>query len=426
MNEIRDIYVYADWAGLEAATLMGILHSRRVRGAEIFSFEYDADWIRNNNWSNLDPDLALFGGEQYLPDDRKTNFGIFSDSSPDRWGQILMKRREAANASAEERRPEILFQTDFLLGVFDGHRMGALRFKLDPDESFLDDDVNMTTPPWTSIRELEDASLKLETGDLANNPEYRTWLNLLVGPGASLGGGRPKASIKDTDGHLWIAKFPSHNDNGDQGAWEMLAYELALESGINMFECKMKKFTSNYHTFITKRFDRTTEGRRIHFASAMTMLGYPDGVDFVDGASYLDLVGFLMQHGARVDDDLEELFKRITFSVCVSNTDDHLRNHGFMLSDKGWILSPAYDINPKENGTGLILNISEDDNRLDLALVLATHKHYRLSEKKANEIISHIAKVVSTWKTKARKLGISGVEINDKQTAFLAIEGHYS
>lgn len=231
--------------------------------------------------------------------------------------------------------------------------MGALRYKSDKDGPFLNDNSAMASPPWASIQELEQISLKLEEDDVVQNPDYFKWLGMLIDPGASLGVARPKASITDNDRSLWIAKFPSRSDQGDVGAWEMITYELAIMAGINMAETRAQKFSSGYYTFLTKRFDRTKTNERFHFASALTLLAYKDGQDHSDGASYLELVEFLMNNGANVNQDLEELWRRIVFSIWVSNTDDHLRNHGFILSDKGWLLSPAYDINPVKTGSGL-------------------------------------------------------------------------
>ncbi len=241
---------------------------------------------------------------------------------------------------------------------------------------------------------------------------------MLIAPGASLGGARPKASVIDNDGGLWIAKFPSRNDQGDIGGWEIVTYQLAIAAGINMAESKAQKFSSNYYTFLTKRFDRLLSGERIHFASAMTMLGYTDGQDHSDGASYLELVEFIQNYGANVNRDLEELWRRIVFSICVTNTDDHLRNHGFILTEKGWVLSPAYDINPVETGTGLKLNISDDDNSLDLDLALEVSEFFRLSEKKASDIIKEVKRAVGEWKKVATKYGISRQEQELKSLAF--------
>ncbi len=396
------------------------MFSETLRGKEIFSFAYHKDWLQSDYTYQLDPDLGLFEGIQYL-NDEKSNFGLFLDSSPDRWGRVLMKRREAALARKEERKTDKLFETDFLLGVFDGHRMGALRFKLDKEGSFLNDNKALASPPWTSIRELEQISLRLEDDDSLDDPDYLKWLQMLVSPGSSLGGARPKASVLDNQGSLWIAKFPSKNDDDDIGGWEMVTYDLAIQSGIVMAESKAEKFSSNQHTFLTKRFDRTITGKRIHFASAMTLLGYTDGTDASSGVSYLELVDFITKHGASPENDLKQLWRRIVFSICVSNTDDHLRNHGFLLTDRGWVLSPAYDINPVETGMGLKLNISEDDNALDLYLALEVAPYFRIEKEEGGIIINEIRGVVSQWKKYANKYGISRLEQENKAGAFNVI-----
>ncbi len=312
----RTIYVYAHWKGMSDPMLMGALYSERLRGNEVFSFEYNDEWLRNGFSQLLDPNLQLYQGLQYLTEEKK-NFGIFLDSSPDRWGRILMRRSEAALARVENRTEQKLFETDYLLGVFDSHRMGALRFKLDKDAPFLNNNEELACPPWTTLSKLEQISLHLEEEDAIDDPDYLNWLKVLVAPGSSLGGARPKASVTDKDGSLWIAKFPSKSDQGDIGGWEIVTYELAVAAGINMAESKAQKFSSNYYTFLSKRFDRTGIKDRLHFASAMTLLGYKDGQDFTDGASYLELVEFIMNHGANVNQDLEELWRRIVFSICV-------------------------------------------------------------------------------------------------------------
>lgn len=422
----REVHVYADWqfdklndqTGIETPVYMGVLHAELLRGKEIFSFEYDTNWLQSGQAQLLDPDLQLYAGMQYLNDQNKHNFGIFLDSSPDRWGRILMRRREAALARLEKRSEQNLFETDYLLGVYDAHRMGGLRFKLDPDAAFLNNNKEMASPPWTSIRELEQISLRLEDDDVVIDPEYMKWLNMLVAPGSSLGGARPKASVLDNENHLWIAKFPSKNDQSDIGGWEIVTYELAIAAGVNMAQAQAKKFTSANHTFLTKRFDRTKDGERIHFASAMTLLGHVDGEDYGEGVSYLELVEFITTKGANVNEDLEQLWRRIVFSICVSNTDDHLRNHGFILTPGGWILSPAYDINPVETGTGLKLNISENDNTLDLDLALEVCPYFRLKEDRANEIIEEVKAAVRNWREVAAKYGISNTEKELKSRAF--------
>jgi serine/threonine-protein kinase HipA len=415
--ERKEILVYAHWDGIESPFLMGSLYATPSRGKEIFSFEYDKGWLRSDYAQIIDPDLQLFEGAQYL-NDEKSNFGIFLDSSPDRWGRVLMMRKEAAKARKEERRPKTLMESDYLLGVYDNNRMGGLRFKTAQDGAFLDDDETMAAPPFAALRDLEFASLQLEKEDALDNPEYLKWLNMLMAPGSSLGGARPKANIKDIDGDLWIAKFPSQNDRQDMGAWEMLAYRLAIRSGIEMAPSRVQKFSHHQHTFLTQRFDRKNDGTRIHFASAMTLLGYTDGTDYQDGVSYLELLEFLMQNGADVENDLRKLWRRIAFNVCISNTDDHLRNHGFLLTDSGWILSPAYDINPTLNGTGLKLNISENDNALDLDLVREVAPYFRLKEKEANAIINKIQQNVAQWEQLATDLSIPRNEMELMKNAF--------
>lgn len=422
MKSRQNIIVYADWEGLGGPTQIGILYTQLLRGKEIFSFEYDHSWLTNSHAQALDPDLQLFSGIQYLNDPNKSNFGLFLDSSPDRWGRVLMLRREAALARQEKRQANKLFETDFLLGVFDGHRMGGLRFKTEPSGPFLNDDIEMASPPWTSLRQLEEISLRLEDDDAVDHPQYLQWLSMLIAPGTSLGGARPKASILDPNNQLWIAKFPSKHDDTDTGAWEMVTHELALAAGIDMAESAIRKFSGRHHTFLTKRFDRTLSGERIHFASAMTLLGYTDGYDFTEGASYLELAEFLMQHGARVKDDLAQLWRRIIFNICTSNTDDHLRNHGFLLTSGGWILSPAFDLNPVENSYGLKLNISESDNSLSLSLTMEVHSFFRLTESEAKNIVLEVQSAVQDWRNIATKNGISRAELEMKASAFLEVQ----
>ena len=412
----RNILVYADWMNDGQPALMGNLSAIRIRGKEVFSFEYNKDWLKSN-YIQLDPDLQFFSGRQFL-NDSKSNFGIFMDSSPDRWGRLLMRRKEAMLARKEQRKEKLLFETDYLLGVYDEHRMGALRFKLEDTVTFLNDNHAMAAPPFTSLRELEQASLRLEQEDSINDPEYIKWLNILMAPGSSLGGARPKASVIDPVQQLWIAKFPSTFDDRNVGAWEMVVHNLAKQAQINVADAFIEKFGSRHHTFITKRFDRN-QNQRIHFASAMTLLGYTDGADFQEGVSYLQLAEFIMQNGVNIEKELEELWRRIVFSICVSNTDDHLRNHGFLLTPKGWELSPAYDINPNENGSGLKLNISETDNALEIGLAIEVAPYFRIKNDKVKQIVESLKKVVSTWRIVASQYKISK---NEQELMSMAFE----
>jgi serine/threonine-protein kinase HipA len=411
----RSVFVYADWEGLpEENVLMGQLQSELLRGKEVFSFVYSKEWLSSNFAQTLDPDLVYSEGLQYLSDD-KTNFGLFLDSSPDRWGRVLLRRREAAMARYEKRAIQNLTELDFLMGVFDGNRMGGLRFKREKEGPFLDDNKQYAVPAWTSLRELEQISLRLENDEASNDPDYMRWLSLLVAPGSSLGGARPKASVVDEKGHLWIAKFPSVQDTFDVGAWELVTHRLATKAGVDMSEAKAQVFSTKHHTFLTKRFDRMSSGKRKHFASAMTLLGYSDGEE---GASYLELVEFISRQGANVQADLAQLYRRIAFSIAVSNVDDHLRNHGFLWTKDGWILSPAYDINPVETGSGLHLNISDIDNSLDWDLLKETAPFFRLEPEMADKITQEVKGVVKGWEKEAKSLGINTSERDLKSNAF--------
>lgn len=414
----KQIHVFTHGQGQGTPVLMGVLNVSEVRGKEIFSFEYDSEFL-DSDWAiQIDPNLKLYSGPQYVPDNQVI-FGMFLDSAPDRWGRVLMERREAAKARIEERTPKRLMESDYLLGVYDKSRMGALRFKTEMDGPFLDYDDRHSTPPFTSLRELEHASLALEDEESFDSQEYLQQLSLLVAPGSSLGGARPKANVKSSDGSLWIAKFPSRKDEVDQGAWEYVVYQLAQKCRIQMAESKAEKFYSDQHTFLTKRFDRNEKSNRIHFFSAMTLLGYQDGADAEAGVSYLELVELLIQRGGNdIEQELEQLWRRIVFSICVSNTDDHLRNHGFILTSKGIRLSPAYDINPNPKGYGLNLNIDEQNNELNTELARSVAPYFRIDDAKAQSVITDIKKAVRGWETIADTLSISRREKNEMAPAF--------
>jgi serine/threonine-protein kinase HipA len=415
INTRKEILVYASWAELNGPTLLGTLNSDIVRGDEIFSFEYSKSWLESKFAQVIDPDLKLYSGPQYL-NGNKNNFGIFLDSSPDRWGQVIMQRREAILAKLDNRQARTLMGSDYLLGVYDENRVGGLRFKEEAKGPFLNQDEKLAAPPRASISELQEASLKFER-DEGTDSEHIKWLNMLIAPGSSLGGARPKASIIDSRGNLWIAKFPSASDTKDVGGWEMVANALAKKCRISVVEAEVEKFSNQYHTFLAKRFDRMGK-ERIHFASAMTMLGYVDGINYKSGVSYLEIADFIKKYGANVNDDLKELWRRIVFSIAVSNTDDHLRNHGFILTEKGWLLSPAFDINPNETGTGLSLNISQIDNSLSFELAIEVAGEFRLKKDEAERIIKDIKNKVNDWKAIADKYNISKREQVIMEKAF--------
>lgn len=408
----RKIFVYENFSSLEPKKL-GVLYVDTLRGIEHYSFEYNQDWLKQSKFSFcLDPDISMFSGRQYT---EKNIFGMFADASPDRWGRILMKRREAIKARSENRKPNKMHDSDFLLGVYDQTRVGALRFKDDVNGPFLSDDKETAAPPWATLRSLEEASRQFEKDDNYLNDK---WLKQLLKPGSSLGGARPKATVEDEQGDLWIAKFPSKNDEYDVGAWEKVVHDLAKLCGLNVPESKVEKFSKDGSTFLVKRFDRDGE-KRIHFASAMTMLGKNDGASSDDGSSYIDIVDFIRAYGSSPKDDLIELFKRIIFSMAVSNTDDHLRNHGFILNDKGWRLSPLYDVNPVPYGDVLSLNIDSYDNSISIDLAISSACYYDINEFDAEVYADEILTMVkNNWEQLAKKYGINRDQIEEMRPAF--------
>ncbi|MEF1254450.1 type II toxin-antitoxin system HipA family toxin [Vibrio sp. M260112] len=411
-----EIYVYADWIESTDPMLVGVLRSSEIRGKEHFSFSYDEDWLTSDYVRQIDPSLQLYIGEQHAEDDR--NFKVFLDSCPDRWGRLLMQRREAVYARNEKRRARKLFESDYLLGVHDSFRMGALRFRTSKDGAFLDNNDDLAAPAITCLPELQQAANGIENTPDLDNPDYLKWLNMLISPGSSLGGARPKASIRDVDQSLWLAKFPSRYDEYDIGLWEFIVYQMALKAGINMAESKAEAI-GHHHIFLTERFDRTKDGKRLHFSSAMTQLEYFDGHD--DGASYLEIAEFLIQHGSNTQADLEQLWRRIVFNIMVSNSDDHLRNHGFILEPTGWRLSPAYDINPTLHATGLHLNIDDTSNALDVALAFEVADYFQIDEQRAREIYQQIIDAVSGWEDLAQKAGVPKGERDLLRDCFITL-----
>lgn len=408
-----DIWVYAHWLGMKEPKCIGMLSAHFGKGRKSFSFEYDKDWISSQEQLLLDPDLGWYSGQQFP--NNKDNFGIFLDSMPDSWGKTLMQRREPQRAKEEGREPKILHDIDYLLGVFDESRMGALRFKLDPAGPFLDVASAKTAPPWTSLGELQNAVNVIESDD--DDENIRDWILMLIAPGTSLGGARPKANFTDRSNDFWIAKFPSRNDTIDKAAWEFLAYRMATRAGIRMTSSGISKITGKHNTFLTQRFDRNKK-ERIHFASAMTMTGNSEENIRDNKASYLEIAEFIKFSGASNEEDLYQLWKRIVFNISISNTDDHLRNHGFLLSDKGWRLSPAFDVNPSVDKHGLALNIDTDNNALDFDLARSVGEFFMLDRAAMDKIHYEVRFVVSDWKKYANSIGISKTEQDRMAPAF--------
>ena len=409
----KTIYVYDDFSDKEPS-LVGKLSVNTLRGSENYSFEYDSNWLIAHQFQvNLDPELMPYAGRQFPIE--KNIFGVFADASPDRWGRLLMNKRERLLAEKEGRKPAKLHDSDYLLGVYDKTRMGGLRFKLDPNGPFLSDDKDTATPPWTSLRTLEEASRNFENDESGLTAK---WIEQLIKPGSSLGGARPKATVADTKGQLWIAKFPSKNDENDTGAWEKVVHDLARMCGLNVPESKIEKFSKLGSTFLVKRFDRDGE-KRIHFASAMTLLGKTDGADAAEGVSYLDIVGFIKAYGASPKSDLVEIWKRMLFNMAVTNTDDHLRNHAFILTSKGWALSPLYDVNPVPYGDELSLLVNDQDNSISVELAIQTAPRFGISKSEAQNYAEDIINIVNNnWEKLAKQYGLTRNQIENMRPAF--------
>jgi serine/threonine-protein kinase HipA len=407
MAGMDSVEVHVDLETMAEPALMGTLHRQRSGKGELFSFEYVRTWIARAEAFAFDPDLALGEGHQYPSADR-ANFGIFTDSSPDRWGRVLMQRRENMRARREGVRPRTLTEWDFLLGVHDETRLGALRFKF-PDGPYLDSDTRFAAPPLTSLRELQAVSLQFEQHiNEEDHPEYDKWLAQLIAPGSSLGGARPKASVRDAQSALCIAKFPSRQDTRDIGAWELVANALARKAGINMPDARPLRFPeSAYTTFLVKRFDRTANGHRRAFVSAMTLTQHKDGDE---GASYLELVELLQSRGADTVRDCEQLFRRVLFNIRIHNTDDHLRNHGFFINEQGIQLSPAYDINPSVDRNELSLAIDETETTCDVSVAMDAYRSYGITSSQAKEALQAVDTAVTAWRTEAQRFGISKAE----------------
>lgn len=416
MSGLNTVEVCIDLERFGRPVLMGLLHRQQSGSGEIFSFEYDHAWLEQPEVFSFDPDLALAAGPQYPAPQRK-NFGIFLDSAPDRWGRVLMQRRENARARHEKRKPRALTEWDFLLGVRDETRLGALRFREKPNSPFIDSDAQFAAPPLTSLRELQAASLQFEKHiDDEENPLYEKWLTQLFAPGSSLGGARPKASVRDEAGTLCMAKFPSRNDTRDMGGWELVALSLARKAGILVPDARPLRIAeSPYTTFLVKRFDRSRTRGRLAFVSAMTLTQHTDGET---GASYLELVDLLQTRGADTRADCFQLFRRVVFNILIHNTDDHLRNHGFFIEEGGIRLSPAYDVNPSIDRRELMLAINEVETSCDVSIAMEASRDYGLNVREAADVVTQVRSAVVGWREEATRLNIPKAEQELMANAF--------
>ena len=407
---MKKLLVYADFDWLKEIELIGELSYESLRGSDSYAFQFNDEWLKRYGNLFISADLNNYKGLQYTQLE-KDIFGCFSDALPDRWGRTLLNRREQILATEEKRPVRRLSSFDYLLGIDDSSRMGGFRFKKTPDGDFINSSNTLRIPPLTSIRELIHASREIEKSEEGNKLPDKKWLTQLVQPGSSLGGARPKASVVDTDKVLYVAKFPSRKDDYNAGLWEHFCHLLAKKAGINAASTQVISTSDKYHTLLSRRFDRTDDGRRIHFASAMTLLGLSDGANASTGNGYLDIVDFILQNCTEVNKNLQELYRRVAFNICIGNSDDHFRNHGFLLTAKGWTLSPAYDMNPTLNEYQSLL-ISNSSSKADLAILSDACEDYMLPQDVATKIISEVVAAVKGWKALATKLGIANSEMD--------------
>ncbi len=395
------VEIWIDWKGLHR---VGTLHRTAGRGRERVSFTYHEGWLAYENAFGLSPDMPL-GPGQFVPEAGQDMLAPLGDSSPDTWGRTVMRRYEGRMAEAEERRPRTLQETDYLLGVNDETRLGALRYKVD-DEFQAREGIGV--PALLSLGDLLQASQRVLRGE-----ETAEDLKMLFVPGSSLGGARPKASILDQHGRLSVAKFPKETDNYCVERWEAITMVIARRAGITVADHTLE-MAGDKPVFLSHRFDRNEEGR-IPFISAMAMLNGRDGESY----SYLDLADVITSESVTPDMDREELYRRVAFSILVTNLDDHMRNHGFLRGKGGWHLSPAYDINPVPNQPRMLKSYVNDDNPdASIELHRAQHENYLLEAKDADHIIAEVAEATKTWREVAHALSAPEREIREMVSAF--------
>lgn len=406
---MRQLYVYADFDWLDKPQLVGTLTCDTIRGSEKYGFEFDKTWLGNFGNIILSPDINPYPGMQYAQPGRGI-FACFSDALPDRWGRTLLKRREQIAAKEENRSVRILTSWDFLGGIDDFSRMGGFRFAETPGGPFINTDDSFKIPPLTSVRQLMHAANEIELSEEKHVLPADKWIQQLIYPGTSLGGARPKATVLNEDNTPAVAKFPSRKDDYDVGMWEHFAHIMAKKCGINAAETGVIE-GEKYHILLSRRFDRTADGKRIHFASAMTMLGLVDGDNASTGHGYLDIVDFIIKQCRDVKENLEELYRRVAFNIVIGNSDDHFRNHSFLLTPQGWTLAPAYDLNPTlSQNQSLLINKYTDES--SLAILRESAADYMLMSAIADRIIKEVSDGMQSWKTVALRLGLPQRDID--------------
>ena len=401
---MKRITVYADFDFLPVPQEIGILGYEHVRGKDHFVFEYSRQWLKKYGGILLSGDLMNVPSLQH-PRGNDHVFGFVNDSFPDRWGRLLLDRRERLTALAEGRPKRMLTDYDYLVGIEDFTRMGGIRYKEEDSDGYIRSSTEYLVPPIESLRVLCDACHEIELAEERNELPEQRWIDQLIDPGTSLGGARPKANVVDTDGTLYVAKFPSEKDLENTELIEHFSHQLAAKAGINVAKTRTIRISKNRDLLLSERFDRTKDGRRIHFASAMSLLGLDDGAGSSTGNGYLDIVDFILHGCTDVRQNLRELYRRVAFNVMFGNTDDHFRNHGFLLTPKGWTLSPAYDINPGAKSHQCLL-IDAYTEESDINTLLSASENYMLEREEGTEIIEEVHAAIKDWRKTATEIQI--------------------
>lgn len=403
---MEKLYVIASFDWMDKEEKVGTLRHEYLRGSDVFSFEFDKSWLKAFPKINFGQDLRPYTGVQYSRDNHI--FGCFSDALPDRWGRRLIDLR--TSLETEGKASHTLSDWNYLKGVEDELRMGGFRFQEPDSGAFISSTPSYSVPPVIQIDELLQAAKEIEKSEYKHLKPEKKWVQRLFQPGSSMGGARPKACVQ-SGGHLYLAKFPSINDDVNVSRWEHFAHLMAKECGINVAETKVIKAGTGQDILLSKRFDRTEEKKRIHMASSLTVLGLTDGDGQRTGKGYLDIVDFIISGGGNhIETNLEELYKRVAFNICIGNTDDHFRNHSFLLGKKGWELSPAYDINPT-NSMFQALLIDANSNDSSLNSLYNAHEFYMLDETTARGIIKDVTRNMKYWENMAEDLGLPRREI---------------
>ncbi|MCZ6804136.1 MAG: HipA domain-containing protein [Proteobacteria bacterium] len=413
VNKGQSIQIHLDSPSASASLNVGALQIENIKGHEIFTFQFSEEALSHPHINLLFPNVAVSKGHFHLSHtENAALFKMLTDSMPDRWGKVLLKKKQLneAKVSGTSKRMPDLNDSDYLLQLSDQTRMGAFRFYNPESEVYLGPN-DQAIPPVSRVQELQEICCKVENDDAVGS-----WLEQLIAPGTSLGGARPKANMINEKGVLCIAKFPGKNDEIDVGLWEFITNRLAHQCNINVPDCDIDKFNSEYSTLLCERFDRNNQNERIHFVSAMALTQHNDGDE---EASYLEIAEVIKQHGQDAAVNLHELWRRIVFNIAVSNGDDHLRNHGMLLQPEGWVLTPAYDVNPGSGKSGYLqLNIDDADNSADFDLALSSAEYFELDMTQAKAILKEVHISVTQWETSAKQQGASQNEIDIMQSAF--------